>query len=74
MKHKIFVFASLLITSLFAQHTDKPGYGDFIVKVDVGQDAHECKRVIQQVQVCRVNIVNRMLLYYPFLEGQPHLS
>jgi hypothetical protein len=74
MKHKIFVFASMLITSLFAQHTDKPGYDDFIVKVDVGQDARECKRVIQQVQVFWGNIVNRMLVYYKFLEGQPLLS
>ena len=74
MKHQIVVLASMLITSLFAQHTDKPGYDDFIVKVDVGQDARECKRVIQQVQVCRVNIVNRMLGYYVILEGQPPLS
>ena len=74
MKHQIVVLASMLITSLFAQHTDKPGYDDFIVKVDVGQDARECKRVIQQVQVCRVNIVNRMLGYYVILEGEPPLS
>ena len=74
MKHRIVVLASMLITSLFAQHTDKPGYDDFIVKVDVGQDARECKRVIQQVQVCRVNIVNRMLGYYVILEGEPPLS
>ena len=71
---QIEVLASMLITSLFAQHTEKPGYDDFIVKVDVGQDGRECKRVIQQVQVCRVNIVNRMLGYYVILEGEPPLS